>query len=286
MQYAITGITGTVGGEVARNLLATGRSVRAVLRDREKAGSWADRGCDVALASLEDVAALTRAFTGSESAFILLPANFDPAPGFTEVKTLVSAVRAALEASRPARVVCISTIGAQATTENLLSQLAVMEQAFGELPMPIAFLRPAWFIENARWDVASARENGTIQSFLQPLDKRFPMVATADIASVAARLLQETWTGRRIVELEGPARVSPNDIAAAFSRLLGKPVRAEVVARETWEGLFRAQGMTNPTPRMRMLDGFNEGWLEFEAGLAGSVKGTTPLDATLKTLLV
>jgi len=46
-------------------------------------------------------------------------------------------------------------------------------------------------MENAAWDVASARGSGIIPSFLQPLDKRVPMVATVDIAQVAAELLQE-----------------------------------------------------------------------------------------------
>jgi uncharacterized protein YbjT (DUF2867 family) len=44
--------------------------------------------------------------------------------------------------------------------------------------------------------------------------KKVPMVATADIGRVAAKLLQEKWSGRRVIELEGPDRVSPNDIAA------------------------------------------------------------------------
>jgi uncharacterized protein YbjT (DUF2867 family) len=34
--FAITGITGNVGGNVARNLLAVGRPVRAVMRDVRK----------------------------------------------------------------------------------------------------------------------------------------------------------------------------------------------------------------------------------------------------------
>ena len=69
--------------------------------------------------------------------------------------------------------------------------------------MPMVFLRPGWFLENCKWDVAPARENGVIPSFLQPLDKPVPMVATADIGRVAAELLQEARTGRRVVELEG-----------------------------------------------------------------------------------
>ena len=105
----------------------------------------------------------------------------------------------------------------------------MIEQAFGDLPMPVAFLRPAWFLENAAWDVATARDTGVIHSFLQPLDRSVPMVATEDVGRTAAALLQDEWTGARIVELEGPRRVSPNDLAAAFARVLGRPVQAEAV---------------------------------------------------------
>jgi hypothetical protein len=39
-------------------------------------------------------------------------------------------------------------------------------------------------------------------SFLQPLDHPIPMIAIADIAQMATDLLNQTWTGVRIVELE------------------------------------------------------------------------------------
>jgi uncharacterized protein YbjT (DUF2867 family) len=109
------------------------------------------------------------------------------------------------------------------------------------------------------------------------------MDATADIGRVAAELLQDTWSGHRIVELEGPHRVTPREIAATFANLLGRPVRVEAVPRETWESLFKAQSMRNPTPRIRMLDGFNEGWIEFEGGQAGSRKGNVALETVLGT---
>jgi hypothetical protein len=57
------------------------------------------------------------------------------------------------------------------------------------------------------------------------------------------------------------------------------------VPRETWEQLFKSQGMKNPTPRIRMLDGFNEGWIEFENGEAGSRKGEVALKSVLQTLV-
>jgi uncharacterized protein YbjT (DUF2867 family) len=167
----------------------------------------------------------------------------------------------------------------------LLTQHTIIEEAIGALPMPITFLRPAWFMENSTWDVAPAREQGVVRSFLQPLDKEVPMVATADIGHTAAALLQEQWSGHRIVELEGPRRVTPNEIAATFAKLLGRPVRTQAVPRKSWETLFKAQGMKNPFPRMRMLDGFNEGWIEFEEGEAGSRKGSVTLESVLQDLI-
>jgi NAD(P)H dehydrogenase (quinone) len=282
--FAITGITGQVGGEVVRNLLAARQSVRGVVRDVGKSKAWAERGCELAAADINDAAALTTAFEGVDGVFVLVPPNFDPSTDFQEARKIAATLSRALDAARPGRVVYLSTIGAQATRSNLLSQHTIIEQALGNLPVPITFVRPAWFMENSSWDVAPAK-NGLIQSFLQPLDKPVPMVAAADIGCLAAELLQETWNGHRVVELEGPRRVTPKEIAASFASLLGRAVRVEAVPRETWESLFKSQGMKNPEPRIQMLDGFNEGWIEFEGKNGGSRKGKMALETVLRTLI-
>ena len=283
--YAVMGITGQIGSVIGRTLLATKQPVRAIVRDAGKAQVWADSGCEIALANIEDTASLTTAFRGAEGVFVLVPPNFDPAPEFPEARAIAATLLSALKAARPARIVYLSTIGAQANQSNLLTQHTIIEATFSELPMPITFLRPAWFMENSSWDLAPARARGVIPSFLQPLNKAFPMVATSDIGKVAAALLQETWSGHRVVELEGPQRVTPNEIAATFAKLLGSSVRMEVVPRESWETLFKSQGMKNPIPRIRMLDGFNEGWIEFERGEVGSQKGNESLESVLKALI-
>jgi len=160
-----------------------------------------------------------------------------------------------------------------------------MEQSLGDLPIPITFLRPAWYMENCSWDVTAARDRSVISSFLQPLDKPVPMVATADVGRVAAELLQENWAGRQVIELEGPTRVTPNEIAATFAEIIGHPVRAEAVSRQTWEQLFKSHGMKHPEPRMQMLDGFNEGWIEFEHRESKRRKGRIGLKEVLKKLV-
>jgi len=283
--YAVTGITGQVGGAVARTLLAAGLPVRAVIRNAAKSESWTLKGCEIAVADMQDAKALAEAFKDADGVFILPPSEFDPSPGFPEALAVIEAVKQALETAHPRHVVCLSTIGAQATQPNLLTQRKLMEEKLGKLNIPMTFLRPAWFMENFAWDVASARDEGVIASFLQPLDKPFPMIATADIGRAAARLLQEKYEGKRVVELEAAKRYTPNAVAATFAEILGHPVSAEPVPRDTWGGLFKSQGMKDPIPRIQMLDGFNEGWIEFEGGPATRQKGTTDLATVLKGLI-
>jgi uncharacterized protein YbjT (DUF2867 family) len=83
----------------------------------------------------------------------------------------------------------------------------------------------------------------------------------------------------------GPVRVSTNELARAFSEVLGRPVSVEIVPRENWEDLFCVQGMTNPLPRMRRLGGFNEGWIEFQDHGRSAVKGNTPLVEVITALV-
>lgn len=282
--FAVTGITGRVGSQVARGLLAQGQKVRAVVRNRAKGDEWAALGCEVVVASLDDAEGMTEAFRGVEGVFLMTPPNYDPEPGFPDTQRNAEAIRVAIEKSRPAKVVFLSTVGAQVAEMNLLNNSGITEATLRTVPVSVAFLRAAWFMENAVWDIESAK-TGVVHSFLQPLDHRIPMVATEDIARTAVELLGETWKDVRVVELEGPERYSANDVATALSSALNTAVRNEIVPRSTWEGLFRSQGMKNPLARMRMVDGFNEGWIDFESGMQGSRKTGTTLKAALRALV-
>jgi uncharacterized protein YbjT (DUF2867 family) len=121
--FAVTAITGKVGGAVARHLLAAGKKVRAVVRDEAIGAPWAALGCDVAVADVSDAGPLAAAFSGADGVFILLPPLFDPEPGFPEVKTAIGVIREALVRTAPPRVVVLSTIGADADRPNLLNAL-------------------------------------------------------------------------------------------------------------------------------------------------------------------
>ena len=283
--FAITGITGKVGGIVARSLLAKGLPVRAIVRDAEKGKPWADLGCEVAIAEIEDSDALASAFKGTDGVFFMTPPNYNPEPGFPQTQRNCASVKRAIEIARPGKIVFLSTVGAHVSEPNLLNNSSMTEAMLRSVAVPVCMLRAAWFMENAAWDVEDARA-GVLSSFLQPLDHPIPMVAAKDIGRTAAALLAESWSGHRIVELEGPGRYSANDIAAGFSAALGSAVQVRAVPRDTWEALFKSQGMSYPMPRIRMIDGFNEGWIDFEGGDAIERRfGTISLDTVLRELV-
>jgi NAD(P)H dehydrogenase (quinone) len=284
--FAITGISGRVGGTAAQALLDAGRPVRAVLRDNAKAPAWRGRGAEIALATFDDADALAAAFTGAEGVYVMVPPDFDPDANFSGARAAASAIAEAVKRARPGKVVALSSIGGQQPHgTGLIGQTHILEQALADTQVPLAILRPAWFMENSLWDVAPARDAGWMPSFLSPLDRLVPMIATADIGSVAAKTLLESWSSRRVIEIEGPKRYSQNEIAALLGQALGRKVGAQPVPPEQWEALFRSQGMQRPQPRIEMLDGFNSGWIDFLPDASEHVIGPTSFETVLAGLV-
>src|SRR5580692_5622873 len=189
--FVITGITGKVGGIVGDILLKAGLPVRAVVRSAEKGAFWRRRGCEVALVpDPEDVQSLAQAFAGASGLFLMNPPNYDSERGFPDIERSAKATEEAIATAKPVKIVFLSTIGAHVAEFNLLNRLTLFERMLVNAGVPVAFLRAAWFMENAAWDLASAR-SGRIESYLQPLDRKIDTVSTRDIGRVATDLLRE-----------------------------------------------------------------------------------------------
>ena len=281
------GITGQVGAAVAENLLTRGQKIRAVVRNAEKARAWKDRGAEIAIADFNDPAALTAAFTGVEGVFAMVPPYFTPSPDFSEARAAIAAVHQGLFAAHVPKFVTLSSIGAEKPSRlGLITTLHLLEQQLSALPIPSAFLRAGWFMENSAWDVDSARQ-GQLFTFLQPADHQFPLVATQDIGSTAADILLQSWTGSRYIEVAGPRKYSPRELADIFAGIFGRKVETIVVPREKWQETFVAQGMPpdRTAPRIAMLDGFNSGWIDFGVPGTEHVTGATELKTVLQKLV-
>src|SRR6185437_7056197 len=147
--FLVTGITGKVGGATARHLLAQGRKVRALVRDRAKAASWMEQGVELVDGDWNDAAAIARALDGVDGAFVMLPAVWAPSPDFREAKGLIANYVEALAKAPPPRVVALSSMGANRTSGlGMITALALLEQGLNGLASPTAIVRAGGFFEN------------------------------------------------------------------------------------------------------------------------------------------
>ena len=275
--YFVAGITGQVGGSVTRVLLAHGKQVRALVRDPQKAASWADHGVEVRQGDLTDPAAVESALQGVEAAFLMQPTPFGVPADFPGAKAINASLSAALSRVAVPRVVVLSSIGSEKTSGlGNITQTHLLEQCLASVASPLAIVRAGAFLENNLAGMERAASTGIFDSFLQPTNRAAPMIASEDIGREAARLLLQGWQGRPIVELGSP--FSPDDLAAALGEALGKPVAARAIPRDHWPATL--QGMGLPPDMVgqwaEMQDGFNSGWISF------GQPGTVPVAATLR----
>jgi uncharacterized protein YbjT (DUF2867 family) len=275
--FLVTGITGQVGGATARGLLAKGKQVRALVRDPQKAAAWASQGVELIQGDFDDSASLAQALKGVEGAYLMMPPNWNPSPGFPEAKAVVASYEQALAQSPVPRLVTLSSIGSEKSERlGLITATAIMERALEQLPFPVAFVRAGSFIENFLFALESGKA-GVMPSFYQPTDRKVPMIASEDIGAEVARLLTTNWTGKRYIELG--SLVSPDELAEAVSEVLGTPVKAQAVPRAAWSAALEGMGFPkgNTAPYEEMADNFNSGWIAFGVPGTEKVEGTTPI---------
>ena len=287
--FTVMGITGNVGGAVADNLLATGKKVRAVVRNREKAKVWAERGVELVEAAYDDAAGLAKAFTGAEGVFAMIPPDFAPAPGQPDQKRMIAAITKALEQARPGKAAFLSSIGSeQPSGLGLITSTHLLEDATRTLPIPVAYLRAGSFMENWLGSLDHIRATGEMPFFYAPLERKFPLVASRDIGLAGAKVLQESWTGVRVLEVDGPeGGTDLHETAVAFGKALRRPVKAVQLPEPAWQSVLEGIGM--PADRtglyIEMVKSFNSGWIHFGNSGTEPFHGLTTIEAFAQTFV-
>ncbi len=223
--FVITGATGHVGSVAAETLLAAGKKVRVMVRDAAKAESLKAHGAEVAVADLHDAATFGSVVRGAEGVFLLSPPDFGATDFVGDRKQQTQRQVEVLVAEQVPHVVLLSSIGSQhASGTGLIVTTHNAEQQLRASGLGATFVRAGYFFENWGAAVPTVKGDGVLPSFIAA-DQRVASVATADIGKTVARALLDGPRGVRVIELSGPTNPSPNDVANAFSRILGKPIR-------------------------------------------------------------
>jgi uncharacterized protein YbjT (DUF2867 family) len=258
--FVVAGVTGQTGRITAETLLAKGEKVRVIVRKAEQGEPWRAKGAEVAIASLDDATALAKAFTGATGVYVLVPGRYDTDDMLAAQVPVIDALAEAVRKSGVPHVVLLSSVGAElAEGTGPIRTLHRAERVLGQASKNITFLRAAYFIENHA-SVLAATAGGVLPTFLVA-DRAIDMVATVDIGRTAAELLLDPATGSRVVELTGRRQWSPNDVAAALTTILGRPVVAQFAPAEYIVPALTSTGMPKDVAELfhEMIGGINSG---------------------------
>ncbi|UHL64195.1 NmrA family NAD(P)-binding protein [Paralcaligenes sp. KSB-10] len=274
--FLVMGITGKVGGATAAHLLAHGKEVRALVRNREKAANWANQGVELVDGDWNDSAAIEQALKGVEGAFVMLPAVWAPSPDYKEAKSVIANYVEALAKAAPPRVVALSSMGANRTSGlGMITALSLLEQGFRNLKSPVAYVRAGGFFENFLYGLQVA-QGGTLPVYYNPTNRKSAMVATNDIgAEVAALLTGPAWLGHRVIELG--SMVSADEVATQLGEVLKVDVKAFAIPRAGWPAAFEQVGIPkgHTGPAEDMFEAVNAGWMNLGVEGTEHVPGTT-----------
>ncbi|MFF3442358.1 NAD(P)H-binding protein [Streptosporangium sp. NPDC002721] len=232
--YAITGVTGHVGGAAARDLLARGEPVRAVVRDAARSADWINAGAEVFVADFGDRAALAEAFRGCRGAFVLLPTDPAAADADTYHRRLADSIAGAVLDSGVPRVVMLSSIGAElAEGTGPIRWLHHMENRLRETGVLLTAIRSPHFQEKVETVLDAALGAGVYPVFGASADVPVPMVATRDIGGAVAEHLTAPAAAGEIIDLDGH-RYSERQVAEELAAVLGRPLTVVTVPRTAW----------------------------------------------------
>lgn len=218
----VTGVTGKVGGEVARQLATAGRPARAMVRSPLKA-TQVPQGVEVVVGGLDDDAALARACGGVEAVFM---GSFDePRMLALQARLIAAAKRAGVK-----RIARLSALSANADSPHHFSRVhgegdrQVLQSGIGGIA-----IQPTWFNQNFLTYFPKGRLRMAVG------DGRIGFIDVRDIAAVAIAALAGPGYEGQSLELTGPQALSHAQVADMLTRETGKLFTFEDVDPATFE---------------------------------------------------
>jgi uncharacterized protein YbjT (DUF2867 family) len=280
--FVVAGANGHVGSVVARELLAAGHKVRAIVRDVDKAKALASQGAEPLAGELTDAGSLTRAMRGADGVFLLLP----PVPAAPDVRAvqdrMIHSQTTAVTESGIRHVVLLSSWGAEkpAGTGPIVG-LHVFEEALKKTGAVSTFVRAGSFTENLLSVLPAAQHQSILPNFFPP-EHKVPTVATRDVAAVVVRSLLSPPAATQVVYVLGAHEYSAVDQAAYLSKKLGKEIKLLNLPVSAASGAIQQGGVGASMANLlqEMYEGATKGLLGVEPGHRVE-KGPTTMEQAL-----
>ncbi|MGI5237273.1 NAD(P)H-binding protein [Dactylosporangium sp. CA-139066] len=249
MNLVLVATAGDVGADVLRRLRADGVPARGLVHhDSERAGALRRIGVEVVVGDLTRPDSVDAALEGVDRMLFAMPVSPDHLLAATVVATVAKA-RGELRALVGLSQMTVSQMTATSTAESNQQRLHwLAEQVFNWSGLPVVHLRPTAFLDNPLFTslaAASIRRDGVIE--LPFGSGRTSPIAVDDVARVAATVLRDPDPHiGRVYELTGPRPIDMEELAAEFSRALGRSIAYVDVPIDRWRADFLARAGLPP----------------------------------------
>jgi uncharacterized protein YbjT (DUF2867 family) len=257
----VTGSTGNVGSNLLRELATLGAPTRALVHDAEKSPQVASLGAEPFVGSFEDELSLREALDGVDRLFLLSP------PG---VEVMLEQQLRVLSAAQDAGVQSVvkqsSVCADERTDASIIQAHRRIEEEIEASGLAWTHLRPNWFMQNELGQAASVGRDGV---FYAPDITQVSMIDARDVAAVAAHVLTTNGHEGKAYLLTGPSSLSYEDVAAVYSRVLGRSVSWKEVALEDARQSMLDAGLPD-----ELASGFTEIMARYRDG--GSTRDISP----------
>jgi len=276
---AVTGATGNTGRKITQAPLVAGEEVRVLGRSKTKLAEFKSAGAEVLTGDVGDGDFLNKALRGADAVYTLPPTDRRASDYQDRQRQQGEAIATALRECAISRVVALSSLGAdQSGATGLIEVLHEQEERLKRLERTnVLLLRPASFFENFRDTLVPVSQQGVNVDSVAP-DLPIPMVATRDIADVAAAALRtRNFSGMMVRELLGPRDLSYAEATRILGERLGKP-QVEYVqlsyADMAWALMQAGFSESFANLYVQMTRAFNEGRVKPRKGRTS--ENTTP----------
>ena len=281
--FLVMGITGRVGGATAEHLLAHGKEVRALVRNREKTSGWANQGVELVDGDWNDPASIERALKGVEGAFVMLPAVWAPSPDYREARGVIANYVEALTKVAPPRVVALSSMGANRTSGlGMITVLVAPGARIARSEVANGICACRRILRKLPLRPAGRPGPEQLPVYYNPTNRKSTMVATNDIGAEVRQppLTGPAWSGQRVVELG--SMVTADEVAEQLGEVLNLDVKAFAVPRAGWANAFEQFGIPkgHTGPAEEMFEAVNAGWMNLGVEGTEHVAGTTSARVT------
>jgi uncharacterized protein YbjT (DUF2867 family) len=245
--YVVTGATGNTGRVVANHLLDQKKTVRVIGRSKERLQSLIDRGAEAFVADLSDQAALTKAFTGAEGVYAMIPPSAISQDYRGEQRRSAGAIAGALQQAGVKHAVTLSSVGADKPSgTGPVAGLHEFEEVLNRIAgLNVLHLRAGYFMENTLGQAAAIHAMGKAAGPLRG-DLKLPMIATKDIGNAAAdSLLTLDFTGKHTRELLGQRDLSMDEATSIIGKTIEKSdLKYLQLPGEQMQPIFVQMGMS------------------------------------------